>query len=221
MTMMRAHKSRGRELIFFLVFLSHCALIFVIGRSSTSQKSATQILHEPLFVFFLDNIKANTEADGIKEPTPAKARPELKRPSAVPLANVPKEATPDVTSSNAITDWYAQARSIAKDALENERNKGPKRAFEHKMPSAQEREKASIFDPGPVRRAGTWDGPDRFYVTDNCYYEYDRAPRPPPTALDTRLKTPVCKPPPKGGGDAMFKDLMPDYLKTFPEPKSH
>jgi hypothetical protein len=221
MTMMRAHKSRGRELIFFLVFLSHCALIFVISRSSTTQKSATQILHEPLFVFFLDNIKANTEADGIKEPTPAKARPELKRPSAVPQANVPEETAPDVTSSNAITDWYAQARSVAEDALEKERNKSPKRAFEHKMPSAQEREKASIFDPAPVRRAGTWDGPDRFYVTDNCYYEYDRAPRPPPTALDNRLKTPVCKPPPKGGGDAMFKDLMPDYLKTLPEPKSH
>jgi hypothetical protein len=63
--------------------------------------------------------------------------------------------------------------------------------------------------------------PDRFYVTDNCYYEYDRAPRPPPTALDNRLKTPACKPPPKGGGDAMFKDLTPDYLKTLPEPKSH
>jgi hypothetical protein len=89
------------------------------------------------------------------------------------------------------------------------------------MPSAKEREPTSIFDPLPVRRAGTWDGPDRFYITDNCHYEWDPAPRPPPTLLDNRLKTPVCKPPPKGGGDAMFKDLTPDYLKTLPEPKSH
>jgi hypothetical protein len=87
------------------------------------------------------------------------------------------------------------------------------------MPSAQEPAPTSIFDPQPVRRAGTWDGPDRFYITDNCAYEWDRAPRPPPTLLDNRLKTPVCKPPPKGGGDAMFKDLTPDYLKTLPEPK--
>jgi hypothetical protein len=218
MTMMRAHEAHGRKLIFLLVFLSHCALIFVISRSNTTQKSATQILHEPLFIFFLDDIKAKTEADATKEP--AKARTVLRRQNTVPPANLSKPIDPDVMSSNAITDWYAQAHSVAEDVLEKDRNKGAKRAFEHKMPSAQEREPTSIFDPLPVRRAGTWDGPNRFYITDNCYYEWDRAPRPPPTLLDNRLKTPVCKPPPKGGGDAMFKDLIPDYLKALPEPQS-
>jgi hypothetical protein len=48
---------------------------------------------------------------------------------------------------------------------------------------------------------------------------YDRLPRSPPT-LDNRLKTPVCKAAPKGGGDQMFKDLTPDYLKMMPEQKS-
>lgn len=119
-------------------------------------------------------------------------------------------------SSNAITDWYAQAHIVAADVLEKDLHKGAKRAFEHKMPSAPEHEKAPIFDPVPVRRAGTWDGPDHFYVTDNCYYEFDRLPRPPPTLLDNRLKTPSCKAPPKGGGDAMFKDLTPEYLKALP-----
>jgi hypothetical protein len=220
MTMMRSHEARGRKLIFLLVFLSHCALIFIISRPNTTQKSATHVLHEPLFVFFLDRIQAKTETDATKEPSPAKARTVLKPQTTVPPTNLSKPTDPDVMSSNAITDWYAQAHSVAEDALEKDRNKGAKRAFEHKMPSAQEREKPSIFGPAPVRRAGTWDGPDRFYVTDNCHYEYDRAPRPPPTLLDNRLKTPVCKPPPKGGGDAMFKDLTPDYLKTLPEPKN-
>jgi hypothetical protein len=192
-------------------------MILVITRSHTAQKSATQILHEPLFVFFLDSVKTKTGADTTTEPTPAKARTEPTRPT-VPPAHLPKQTDPDATPSNAITDWYAEARAVAEEAIEKERNKS-KRAFEHKMPSAREPERASIFAPAPVRRAGTWDGPDRFYVTDNCYYEFDRAPRPPPTLLDNRLKTPVCRRPPKGGGDAMFKDLIPDYLKTLPEPK--
>jgi hypothetical protein len=219
--MTRTYETKGRKLIFLLVLLGHCVLIVVISRSNTARKHATQILREPLVVYFLDSIKEKTEADTIKEPAPAKARSRLRYPSAVPLTNFPPPADSDATSSNAITDWYAQAHNVAEDALENERKKGAKRAFEHKMPSAQEREPTSIFDPLPVRRAGTWDGPDRFYITDNCHYEWDPAPRPPPTLLDNRLKTPVCKPPPKGGGDAMFKELTPDYLKTLPEPKSH
>jgi hypothetical protein len=204
-----------------LVFLSHCALIIMISRSNTAQKSATQILYEPLFVFFLDSIKAKTAPDAaVNEPSRARARAVLKRPNTLPPNNLPEPTGPDITSSNAITDWYAQARNVAEDALEKDRIKGAKRAFEHKMPAAPQREQTSIFDPAPVRRAGSWDGPDRFYVTDNCYYEFDRLPRPPSTLLDNRLKTPVCKPSPKGGGDAMFKDLAPDYLKTLPEPKS-
>jgi hypothetical protein len=208
---LRAHEPRGRKLIFLWVLLSHCILIFVISRQNTRQRSATPAPREPLLVFILETIKARTSDTPLKEPTPAKARAELKRPSAAPP---PEPADPGAASSNAITDWYAQAHSVAEDAVEKARNKGKTRAFEHKMPSAEEHEKASIFDPLPVRRAGTWDGPDRFYVTDTCYYEFDRAPPPPPTLLDNRLKTPVCKPPPKGGGDAMFKDLTPDYLKN-------
>jgi hypothetical protein len=222
--MMRAHEARGRKLIFILVLLSHCVLILVISRSKSAQKSATQILHEPLVVYFLDS-KAKQETDVTKEPAPAKTRSQQRHTSTVPLTNVapppPPDPDPDATSSNAITDWFAQAHSVAEEALENDRNKDAKRAFEHTMPSTQEREPASIWDPPPVRRAGKWDGPNRFYITDNCYYEWDRAPRPPPTLLDNRLKTPVCKRPPKGGGDAMFKDLTPDYLKTLPESKSH
>ena len=219
--MTRTYEAKGRKLIFLLVLLGHCVLIVVISRSNTAQKYATQIRREPLVVYFLDSIKEKTEADTIKEPAPAKARSRLRYPSTVPLTNFPPPTDPDATSSNAITDWYAQAHSVAEDALENDRKKGAKRAFDHKMPSAPEREPTSIFDPPPVRRAGTWDGPDRFYITDNCHYEWDPAPRPPPTLLDNRIKTPVCKPPPKGGGEAMFKELTPDYLKTSPEPKNH
>ena len=219
MTMTRTHETKGRKLVFLFVLLGHCVLIFVICRSNTARTFATHILHEPLVISFINSVKEKTEPDMIKEPAPEKARSRLRYPTTVPLINIPPLTDPDGTSSNAITDWYAQAHSVAEDALENDRKKVAKRAFEHKMPSAQEPAPTSIFDPQPVRRAGTWDGPDRFYITDNCAYEWDRAPRPPPTLLDNRLKTPVCKPPPKGGGDAMFKDLTPDYLKSPPEPK--
>jgi hypothetical protein len=220
MTIMRVHQSHGRKLIFLLVLLSHCGLIFVLSRSSTRPEFAAPIPHEPLIVFLLESLEARTGATAAKEPTAAKTRTELRRPSTAPPTNLPPQSEQDNSSSNAITDWYAEAHGAAENAVEKERNKATRRTFEHKMPTVEEREQPSIFDPAPVRRAGTWDGPDRFYVTDNCYYEYDRAPRPPPTALDNRLKTPVCKPPPKGGGDAMFKDLVPDYLKTLPEAKS-
>jgi len=217
MTTTRLHEGQGRKAIFLLVLLSHCVLIFTISRSNTTQKSVAQVLHEPLLVFFLDEGKAKTEADAAKEPLPARTRPALKRPNTLPPADLAQPTDPDVASSNAITDWYDQARRVAEDILEQDRNKAAKRAFGHKMPSAEERGKISIFDPAPVRRAGTWDGPDRFYVTDNCYYQFDRLAPLPPTLLDHRLKTPVCKPPPKGGGDAMFKDLTPEYLKTPPK----
>jgi hypothetical protein len=219
MTLIRPRETHARKLVFLLVLLSHCALILFISRSN-KQKSSTQILHEPLIVFFVDSIKAKAEADSRKEPSPAKPQNVLRRRNTVLPNDLPNPTEPDVSSSNAITDWYGQTHSVAEDAIEKDSNKNAKRGFEHKIPAAHERERASIFDPIPVPRAGTWDGPDRFYVTDNCYYEYDRAPRPPPTALDNRLKTPVCKRPPKGGGDAMFKDLTPDYLKTSPESKT-
>jgi len=223
MTMTRAYEAKGRKRIFLLVLLGHCVLIFVITRSNNSQKSATQILREPLSVFFLDSIKIKTEANAVKEPGPAptKARTRSTHPSIVPLTHSETPAAPDPTSSDAITDWYGQAHTVAEDALENDRNKNANRAFEHKMPGAQVPEPTSIWAPPPVRRAGTWEGSNRFYITDNCYYEWDPAPRPPPTLLDNRLMTPVCKPPSKGGGDAMFKDLTPGYRKTLPDPKSH
>jgi hypothetical protein len=58
MIMTRAYETKGRKLIFLLVLLSHCVLIFMISRSNTAQNSATQILHEPPVVYFLDSIKA-------------------------------------------------------------------------------------------------------------------------------------------------------------------
>jgi hypothetical protein len=49
----------------------------------------------------------------------------------------------------------------------------------------------SIFDPLPVRRAGTWDGPNSYYVTDNCHFDFDPAPPPPPppTCSKNSLRT--------------------------------
>jgi hypothetical protein len=220
MTPVRSRETHGRNAVFLLVLLSHCALILFISRSSTLQTPTTQMLEAPLLVFFLDSTKARTASDAAKEASLAKPQTALKRRNAQPPSIPPGPAAADATPSNAITDWYGEVHSIAQDMLEKDQVNNARRGFEHKMPTAQTRESPTIFDPFPVPRAGTWDGPDRYYVTDNCYYDYDRAPRPPPTLLDNRLKTPVCKAPPRGGGDAMFKDLTPDYLKTSPAPKA-
>ena len=218
MRVIQSRDNHARKLVFLLVLLGHCALILMICRADTRRKSASRILHEPLTVFVLN--RPYREADAAKEPSPTRPQIVPQHPNAHPSDDLPRPTESDATPSNAITDWYGEAHSVAEAALEKDRINQARRAFEHKMPPAQAPETPSIFDPLPVPRAGTWDGPDRYYVTDNCYYEWDRAPRPPPTLLDNRLKTPVCKPPPKGGGDAMFKALTPDYLKSLPEPKT-
>jgi hypothetical protein len=67
------------------------------------------------------------------------------------------------------------------------------------------------------RRAGTVeqfdDGAERYWVSDNCYFDADRRPPPIAFAGQVRLMTRSCKPPPTGGGDRMFEQLTPDYLK--------
>jgi type IV secretory pathway VirB10-like protein len=134
MTLMRSRETHARKVIFLLVFLSHCALILIISRWSSTQKSAAQIPHEPLFVFFLHSIKAKTEGDVAKEPSPANARPVLKRPNTPAPNDLSNPTGADATPSNAIIDWYAEAHSVAEEALEKDPSKTAKRAFEHKMP---------------------------------------------------------------------------------------
>jgi len=124
---------------------------------------------------------------------------------------------PSVSDSNAITDWSLEAQSAAQAAVARARDgDAQRRAFEHHAAPGPEAPEPGIFDPPPEHHAGEWDG-DSFYVTDHCHFDFDRTARPPPTALDHSLKTAVCKPPMRGGADAMFKDLAPDYLKNRSE----
>jgi hypothetical protein len=104
MTLMRSRETHGRKVIFLLVFLSHCALILIISRWNSTQKSAAQIPHEPLFVFFLHRAK---------EPSPANTRPVLKRPNTPVPYDLSNPTGADATPSNAITDWYAQAQAAS------------------------------------------------------------------------------------------------------------
>ena len=213
MTMTRSTEGRERKFVFLLVLLGHCVLIYLIGWSIPAHRPPTQILYEPFAVFFIDSRKPKMEPAASSDLAPEKAQTKAARPQAPPPANLPAQPAPDSMQSNAITDWYGQAQSVVEDAVEKERKKAAQRAFEHRAAPAEKQEGESIFDPLPVRRAGTWAGRNSYYVTDNCHFDFDPAPPPPPTRLDNRLKTAVCDHKPRGGGADMFKELAPDYLK--------
>jgi hypothetical protein len=138
----RSRDARQRKLIFLLVLLIHCPLIAVIGRSPTTQKSATRMLHEPSLILYLDDTRATSDARDANES--AKVRTLLKRQNTGASTNLSKPIATNVPSSNPITDWYAQAHDIAEDLVAKDRNNDAKRAFEHKMGSAQEGAPSSL-----------------------------------------------------------------------------
>lgn len=170
MTMTRSTEGRERKFVFLLVLLGHCVLIYLIGWSIAAHRPPTQILYEPLAVFFIDRRKPKMEPAASSDLAPEKAQTKAARPQAPPPANLPAQPAPDSMQSNAITDWYGQAQSVAEDAVEKERKKAAQRAFEHRAAPAEKQEGESIFDPLPVRRAGTWAGRNSYYVTDNCHH---------------------------------------------------
>jgi hypothetical protein len=75
-----------------------------------------------------------------------------------------------------------------------------------------------VFGPKNEHPAGTveqFDEIERHWVTDNCFYDFDRHPDPsliPGPRVKQILR---CKPPPSGGTD-MFKKMRPGYLTSPP-----
>ncbi len=134
-------------------------------------------------------------------------------PSRAPLQVAPPSTSNEPT--NAITDWHAAAQGAAAGLLEREREKAAQHPFEHVFPAPAPAQLPGMFGSQQENhRAGRVEDGQRYWVSDNCYYEAARGPPPPPLVGEVQPPTlPTCKPPPTGGGERMFDRLTPDYLK--------
>ena len=213
-----------RRLTLAAVTAAHLFAIVWIDQSLRARKTTSGKESPTLVVFFL-----NTRPDE-KRPADTRQRTAVSRrvPPQQRQDNQPPQPAPPLdksSPSNAITDW-AQAASDAATAYgERERAKAQLRAFDHRFAEPVEPEKRTVFGSEKRNaRAGTvepgTDNSERHWLTDNCYVEFKRgAPPPPRIAGDIKVSNPLrCKPPPTGGGEHMFDELKPDYLKRLPEP---
>lgn len=150
-----------------------------------------------------------------------------RRPSARPLlpgSRAPIEVAPpepEVSEepTNAITDWNAAAHDAAEGLLRREREKAAQHPFDHVFPAPAPPQAPGMF--GSLRenhRAGRVEDGQRYWVSDNCYFDAPRGPPPPPLVGEVQPPpVPHCKPPPTGGGERMFDEFKPGYL----QPRSH
>src|SRR6185312_3755911 len=109
------------------------------------------------------------------------------------------------------------AQAAATDILERERQKSTKRPLSHPTPAPDAPQAPGVFGSAQDNhRAGQVEDGQRFWVTDDCYFEIPRGAPPPRMAGEFHLLTRTCKPPQTGGGDRMFEALKPDSLKQLP-----
>jgi hypothetical protein len=209
----RHTNSRNRELLFLLVTILHFALIYIF-LVLPPYKSKARFGEQPLSLFVVTEApqpKLRVRADP-SGPQVTRTSEPLSRLRLIKseLAQPPSVDTVEPTMQ---PDWDLEAIVTANTIAQRTENKGGETVFGKRDGVEREGGKASIFDPTSQRRAGTWEDPFTFYATDNCHFDFDPYARLPTTALDNRLKTAVCKHPPRGGGDTMFKDLTPNYLR--------
>ena len=198
-----------RTAALLLVVLTHGELVYLLTQDPSWNRRSAPPGEPPLQVVLL---QPNAAVEVSKPDLPG-ARPRIVRPPAAPTPSPPPTRPVD-TTTNAITlsqatpDWHAQAEQVAGEETTGSQGQ---HGFDHAMP-AKPKPVTGVFAPAPAHLAGTWADPDTYYATDECHFEFDRSARPPPTALDRGLQTLRCKPPIKGGGGDLFKDLKPAYL---------
>ncbi len=106
-------------------------------------------------------------------------------------------------------DWSSEARAAARDivaGIKSAKGSG----------TDQVAGKAGVFgSQAENHRAGMVEGGSRYWVTDDCYYDFPRG-LPPPARLagEFHLLTRTCKHPPTGGGAEMFDALKPESLRA-------
>jgi hypothetical protein len=199
--------SATRSVALGAIILSHVVAIGTLELSLAPPRTVGPTEIPPLMITF------------VEETAPKRLRGEVSsRPSLEKQEKIPIEA-PTIPSygdaTGAITDWQSEASAAARDAVRRETDAGPQRKFSYKFPVPAAPDAAGVFGlEKKNRRAGLVEGGEIFWVTDDCYYDFPRAAPLTHAAGEFQLLTPVCKPPPTGGGADMFKDMTPEYLKS-------
>jgi hypothetical protein len=213
--------AQSRPIALTLVVGAHVLLIFVLERVfHVSRPGATTVDDDTITVNFIKE-PTNTSRPPVdlgrgKQPLRVREKRAYLSP---PEAPTPIPQTVDAHIDAAIIDWESEARAVADDALERERQRSAKRSFAHTSLDPKPTESPGVFGSEQENhRAGLVEDGERFWVTDNCYFDIPRRPPPPRLAGEFHLLTRTCKPDPTGGGTSMFDDMKPDYLKEPPTP---
>jgi hypothetical protein len=198
------------------VFAGHLAAVFLLSyHRSVGQSSQSELSMD---VIWLPQSPQLLERP---EQKPVGTSKRLKEPAVVPAPAAPLESAPSPLVSErpttAITDWDAAAQGAADEVLRQERERAARRSFEHTFAKPGSADKPGVFGSQKQNdRAGLVEEGERFWVNHDCYFDIPRGAPPPRIAGEYHLLTRTCKPPPTGGGERMFENLTPDYLKKLP-----
>jgi hypothetical protein len=138
-----------------------------------------------------------------------------------PLFVSPNGLTEGVSpSSTAITDFSTAAHEAAERITSRAASPSLRSLDRPTAGTPETKREASIFG-SPQHTANSTehfdDGSDRYYVSGNCFYDFDRQSAPPSDLMaGPKLKVPTCKAPAGNGNHEVFKDLTPEALKKLP-----
>jgi hypothetical protein len=214
--------SRGgrRMLVLPLLLGLHALLAYVLLRETATRKSrppaSQSLVVEAISASLLERAQpfpADSPLHEALRPAPIR---DAKTLQIAPLEFESQPITP------ATPDWSSEASAAAAAVIERARNAGAKHFGPVSDPTGASGEPGAFGSEEQNHRAGRVEGGSRFWVTDNCYYDFPRG-LPPPARMagEFHLMTPTCKPPPTGGGGKMFEALKPENLRTPPPAPGH
>jgi len=213
-----ARKKVERTCFLALILIAHGLVLWPYR--DPERPAAAVTTQRPLLVTFL------TEAHSPEGDLPAIPNVHSFRLNQPAVPSVPVSISADVQSSSAISvpttrapDWDAERSSAAAAVLQKSAAPSP-RAFEHSFPAPKDKAQPGVFGTNENHRAGKVEDGEVYWVSDNCYLEFDRSLPPQHVAGEFHLKTATCKPPPTGGGPRMFESLAPTYIQPKP-PDDH
>jgi len=212
-----------RRLTFAVVMATHVLAVFLIDQTLRVRKRSARPEPTPLTILFLSRPQPKEETPRVENQQTRVARPVVPpaRGETQPSESPSSSSVP--IESRAITDWAEEAHSVANDLAERERARAALRSFQHEFAERPKPEPPGVFGSEKQNhRAGLVElgegNSERHWVTDNCYFEFDRSAPRAPNLPGARVNPLKCKPPPTGGGEHMFDQLKPGYLKNPPEP---
>lgn len=200
-----------RRLSLLAIAAGHVVFIYLLQRCLAPSLSGARTDASAIVVTFIPELeKPGRPETGWSLPVKQPRKPTVKE---APEWHESEQPT------YSITDWESQAQAAAEEVLREEREKEKQRTFSHTFPATPAHGNGGVFGSEKEnRRAGLVEGGEDFWVTDNCYFDFPRLPPLPHAAGEFHLLTPVCKPPPTGGGGNMFQALRPEYMQG-PQPK--